>query len=66
MRRRLLVIVGTLAASIVFAAAPHAADKVIRIGAPLPLTGPLSPEAAKIKRGYDLWAETVNKQRAHG
>ena len=37
-----------------------AADKVIRIGAPLPLTGPLSPEGLKQKNGYDLWAEAVN------
>jgi branched-chain amino acid transport system substrate-binding protein len=39
--------------------AAHAQD-VIRIGAPLPLTGPLSPEGIKQQRGYDLWAETVN------
>ncbi|MGB8436399.1 MAG: amino acid ABC transporter substrate-binding protein [Burkholderiales bacterium] len=38
-----------------------AAQDVIRIGAPLPITGPLAPEAAKQKRGYDLWAELVNK-----
>jgi len=37
------------------------AQDVIRIGAPLPITGPLAPEAAKQKRGYDLWAELVNK-----
>jgi branched-chain amino acid transport system substrate-binding protein len=30
------------------------------VGAPLPLTGPLSPEGLKQQRGYDLWAETVN------
>lgn len=36
-----------------------AAD-VIRIGAPLPLTGPLSPEGEKQRRGYDLWAKKVN------
>jgi branched-chain amino acid transport system substrate-binding protein len=33
---------------------------VIRVGAPLPLTGPLSPEGIKQKQGYDLWAETAN------
>src|SRR5581483_541247 len=38
-----------------------AADKTIRIGAPLPLTGPLSPEGLKQKRGYDFWAETANR-----
>jgi branched-chain amino acid transport system substrate-binding protein len=36
------------------------AQDVIRIGAPLPLTGPLSPEGIKQQRGYDLWAETAN------
>jgi branched-chain amino acid transport system substrate-binding protein len=36
------------------------ADKVLKIGAPLPLTGPLSPEGIKQKNGYDLWAEKVN------
>lgn len=39
---------------------PSAAQEIIRVGAPLPLTGPLSPEGLKQKRGYDLWAETVN------
>ncbi len=38
-----------------------AAQDVIRIGAPLPLTGPLSPEGLKQQRGYDLWAKTVNE-----
>src|SRR5215207_5634525 len=36
------------------------AQETIRIGAPLPLTGPLSPEGIKQQRGYDLWAETAN------
>jgi branched-chain amino acid transport system substrate-binding protein len=36
------------------------AQDVIKVGAPLPLTGPLSPEGLKQKRGYDLWAETAN------
>jgi branched-chain amino acid transport system substrate-binding protein len=37
------------------------ADDVIRFGAPLPLTGPLAPEAIKQQQGYDLWAEQANK-----
>lgn len=37
-----------------------AADGTIKVGAPLPLTGALSPEGLKQQRGYDLWAETVN------
>ena len=38
---------------------PAAAQDVIKVGAPLPLTGPLAPEGLKQKRGYDLWAEAV-------
>ena len=37
------------------------AQDVIKFGAPLPLTGPLAPEAIKQQQGYDLWAEQVNK-----
>jgi branched-chain amino acid transport system substrate-binding protein len=37
-----------------------AAEKVLKIGAPLPLTGPLSPEGTRLKSGYDLWAEAQN------
>lgn len=40
--------------------AAHAAEKVYRIGAPLPLTGGLSPEGLRMKAGYDLWAEKQN------
>jgi len=42
--------------------APNVAvsQDIIRVGAPLPLTGPLSPEGVKQKQGYDLWAETAN------
>lgn len=53
----LLSAVGALA---LFFAAPASAQETIKIGAPLPLTGPLSPEGLKQQRGYDLWAETVN------
>jgi len=38
-----------------------AQDKVIKIGAPLPLTGALAPEGLKQKEGYDLWADEVAK-----
>ncbi|MCO5131385.1 MAG: amino acid ABC transporter substrate-binding protein [Xanthobacteraceae bacterium] len=50
-----------VAAGLLASAAPAAADDVIRFGAPLPLTGPLAPEAIKQKQGYDLWAEEANK-----
>lgn len=43
----------------VFAVAASAQD-TLRVGAPLPMTGPLSPEAVKQQRGYNLWAETAN------
>jgi branched-chain amino acid transport system substrate-binding protein len=55
---------GFIAALIVGSVAPElsAAQDVIRIGAPLPLTGPLSPEGIKQKQGYDLWAEVANSK----
>ncbi|WPO40935.1 amino acid ABC transporter substrate-binding protein [Tardiphaga sp. 42S5] len=37
------------------------AQDVLRFGAPLPITGPLAPEAVKQQQGYDLWAEQANK-----
>jgi len=36
------------------------AQSTIKIGAPLPMTGALSPEGQRLKQGHDLWAETVN------
>jgi len=39
----------------------QAADKVIKVGAALPLTGPLSPEGTRQKNGFQLWVDTVNK-----
>lgn len=49
-----------VAAALALAAGTAAAQDAIRIGAPLPLTGPLSPEGLKQQRGYDIWAEKVN------
>lgn len=37
----------------------QAAD-AIRIGAPLPLTGALSPEGTKLQQGYELWKDAAN------
>lgn len=37
------------------------AQDTIRVGAPLPITGPLSPEATKLQSGINLWVETANK-----
>jgi len=50
----------TLAAAAVAFTSVAAAQDVIKVGAPLPLTGPLSPEGVKQQRGYDLWAATAN------
>jgi branched-chain amino acid transport system substrate-binding protein len=38
----------------------QAENSAIRIGAPLPLTGALSPEGLKLQQGYELWKEVVN------
>jgi branched-chain amino acid transport system substrate-binding protein len=48
-----------LAATLMSAVAAIAQD-AIKVGAPLPLTGPLSPEGIKQQQGYDLWAEAAN------
>ena len=37
------------------------ARDVVLIGAPLPLTGPLSLEGEKQRRGYELWADLANQ-----
>src|SRR5688572_27120619 len=51
-----LVIGGAMA----FTGGPAFAQDVIKVGAPLPLTGAVSPEGLKQKRGYDIWAEAAN------
>lgn len=40
---------------------PAWADGTITIGAPLPLTGALAPEGGKLRQGYELWLEQVNR-----
>lgn len=63
LHRRLAFAASLLAASIGIGAAgsPASAEDVIRFGAPLPITGPLAPEAVKQQMGYNLWAEEANK-----
>src|SRR5262249_58334891 len=51
----------TLASIMALAGAASAADE-ITIGAPLPLTGALSPEGEKLKMGYELWLEELDKR----
>lgn len=59
-RLALTLMLGALV-SATLSVAPVAAQ-TIKIGAPLPLTGPLSPEGIKQRNGYDLWAEQTNKK----
>ncbi|NEW93857.1 ABC transporter substrate-binding protein [Rhodopseudomonas sp. BR0M22] len=59
--RLLCVPLGGLALGYAGHASPASADDVIKIGAPLPITGPLAPEAVKQQQGYNLWAEQANK-----
>jgi branched-chain amino acid transport system substrate-binding protein len=58
--RRGLLALGSAAAALALWTGGAAAQDTIKVGAPLPLTGPLSPEGIKQQRGYDLWAETAN------
>jgi branched-chain amino acid transport system substrate-binding protein len=58
-RRTLLA--ATLSAPAI-ARSARADNTVLRVGAPLPLTGGLAPEGMKQKHGYEIWADTVNKQ----
>ena len=51
---------GIGAAALVSSRASAQAGDVVKVGAPLPLTGPLSPEGIKQQRGYNLWADAVN------
>jgi branched-chain amino acid transport system substrate-binding protein len=61
MRASTLLLAAASAAAAAFALPhPAAAQDVVKIGAPLPLTGGLAPEGLKQKEGYDLWAEAVN------
>jgi branched-chain amino acid transport system substrate-binding protein len=54
------VVRGFLFGTLLYAAGASAQGTLL-VGAPLPLTGPLSPEGVKLQRGYDLWMEEVNK-----
>ena len=59
-RRSVLLLLTTVVAVSVFGIQPVHAQETIKFGAPLPITGPLAPEALKQKQGYDLWANQVN------
>ena len=59
-RRAVPLLLTTVVAASVFGIQPVHAQEMIKFGAPLPITGPLAPEALKQKQGYDLWANQVN------
>ena len=44
------------------ATASASAQREILIGAPLPLTGALSPEGEKLRAGYELWLQEIDKR----
>jgi branched-chain amino acid transport system substrate-binding protein len=58
---RFLVPIWAVAAGWGAQMATASAEDIIRFGAPLPITGPLAPEAIKQQQGYDLWAEQANQ-----
>ena len=60
LRRAVPLLLTTVVAASVFGIKPVHAQETIKFGAPLPITGPLAPEALKKKQGYDLWANQVN------
>lgn len=60
-RRTLLRTLSAVALAPGVAMRAHAADKVLKIGAPLPLTGPLAPEGVRQRQGFDAWAIAVNE-----
>ncbi len=58
--RRLIGLTVAMLAALGIPAVSVAGEAPIRIGAPLPLTGALSPEGVKLQQGYELWKDTVN------
>jgi branched-chain amino acid transport system substrate-binding protein len=58
--RAVPLLLTTVVAALLFGIQPVHAQETIKFGAPLPITGPLAPEALKQKQGYDLWANQVN------
>lgn len=59
-RKVIQLILAAVAIVSIFSLQPLHAQETIKFGAPLPITGPLAPEALKQKQGYDLWANQVN------
>ena len=60
--RRLATTILICASATALTARSLPAAETIVIGAPLPLTGALAPEGEKLKLGYELWLEEVEKR----
>ena len=60
--RRIVPAIMAIGVAAVFAGGPTFAQGVVKVGAPLPLTGPVSPEGLKQKRGYDIWARSEERR----
>lgn len=52
--------IAVLAALAALSVTSASAQETLKIGAPLPVTGALAPEGAKLRQGYELWQEKVN------
>jgi branched-chain amino acid transport system substrate-binding protein len=58
-RRPFVAVIAAL--TILLIGKPAISQSEIIIGAPLPLTGALSPEGEKLKAGYELWLQELEK-----
>lgn len=53
-------LIAIASSAVMLAISSAGAQETLRIGAPLPITGALAPEGAKLKQGYELWQEKAN------
>lgn len=60
MYRRCLAVLATCLVGALPLASSAATGKTVKIGTSVPLTGRLAAEGDLYKKGYELWAETVN------
>lgn len=58
--RSLGVVLAGAAFALIAGTSALAADKTLRVGAPLPMTGPLAAEGERQRAGYKMWADAVN------
>src|SRR5215212_1054332 len=60
MATRSFMLLAALAAGLIAQTSGAADAEALRVGAPLPVTGALSPEGTKLRQGYELWQDQVN------